>query len=198
MNVPGPSPATPTVDEIAAAIAGAQAEIGEAVQRGGLHRDPYRYVLGALQTVLGIFPDVVRAMDAARHPLTDAERQQLTADVLGAVGQGMRREAAGVRAAVSRKSMVILGLGMGALAFASGVAGYVVGRTVTQDQVAVAQAGLRMDLEQARAWLDIIRANPDPRPAWQRATVRADANGRRYREGVSLWDEMPSSAPAGR
>lgn len=175
-----------------------RAQLDEGVRRGALQGDPYGELVGAMGEGFDLLAQHAQLGEAQRHPLTVPERQELVADVVGAVARGMRQEVGGIRAAVSRKALATLVLGMAALALSSGVTGYVVGRTATQDEVVVVQAGLRMDLEAARAWLDIIRANPDPRPAWQRAAIRADASGRHYREGISLWNEMPPPVPTGR
>jgi hypothetical protein len=59
------APSRPDADEVSEFVKRAQAEIEEAIERGGLQRDQYRHPLRALSIVLGVFPALVRDLQNA-------------------------------------------------------------------------------------------------------------------------------------
>jgi hypothetical protein len=64
MAAVGPAPSSAAEDDFAAAVRTAQADINDAVQRGGLRDDVLRYPLAALSTTLGLFSELVTRLDA--------------------------------------------------------------------------------------------------------------------------------------
>jgi hypothetical protein len=74
----------------------------------------------------------------------------------------------------------------------------VLGSALTLGALAGFDAGpFRPEAEAGAAWRELVRHNPDPRPALAAAEVRMDrATGRRYYAGVSLWLDPPNPAPA--
>lgn len=191
MSAPAPSPAPPpTADELARLVAEMQAGLEAGVRRGELARDPYAALVAAMSRTLGVFPALVRAMEATRQPLTTAERDTLAKAMGADAGRAIRGAAAEVVGAATRRLVATAALGIAALVAAAGAGGFFAGRASAEREVVVAEAGLRLEAGSARAWLDVIRANPDPRPVLGRANLRAEGGGRYY-DGVTLWQTPP-------
>ena len=74
-----PHSANRDIDELAAAVRGAQDEMAVAVQRGGLVNDPLRYVLGAVSAGLGAMFQVFAA-SAAHYRDVSGELDRQTKD----------------------------------------------------------------------------------------------------------------------
>lgn len=190
--MPDPAPSPPNAEDLARQVAEAQAWMEDGVQRGGLAGDAYAPLVRAFSRVLGIFPGLVRAMEASREPITPARWEAIERRQEEAATRVFRKASQSVVGAANRQATVRLTVGIAAIAAAAGAGGFVAGRVTASAEVASIEAGLRMQLGAAAAWVDIIRANPDPRAAVGAATVRADAQGRRYIEGLSLWAEPPA------
>jgi hypothetical protein len=167
-----------------------QAGLEAGVRRGELQRDPYAALVAAMSRTLGIFPVLVRAMEATRQPLTAAERDALAKAMGADAGRAIRGAAADVVSAANRRLVAAAALGITALVAVAGAGGFLVGRASAEREVVVAEAGLRLEAGAARAWLDVIRANPDPRPSLGRANLRVEGGGRYY-DGVTLWQTPP-------
>jgi hypothetical protein len=181
--------------DLTAAVDAARAEIEDAVERGGLRRDPLRFVLGALSATLGVFPEAVRrfegAAEASRAPLSPKAEVEL----LRRVEEAARRGAGSAGPAVTRRTSVLAGSALATAALAGAAAGWLAGRASVPAEVAVAERGLRMSLGAAEAWLPILRANPDPRPAVARGQVFRDQRTG-WRVGtVTLYLEPGEAAP---
>jgi hypothetical protein len=185
----------PVQGNLAAAVVEAQAALEAAVEQGGLRRDPLRFVLGALSATLGIFPEAVRrfegAAEASRAPLSP----KAEADLLRRVEEAARRGAASAGPAVTRRTSVLAGAALAAATLAGAVGGWLAGRASVPAEVALAERSLRMSLGAAEAWLPILRANPDPRPAVARGQVfRDERTG--WRAGtVTLYLQPDDAAP---
>jgi hypothetical protein len=193
------SPEVPASDDLAAAIAGAQAQLATACAAGPLRRDPYRFVLFGLSGALGVLLTTTKRWEkavadviAARSPLSPEERGALSAAIVEAAKEGarqaMRKEAAAVIRGFDRRLAARTGLA---------VAGaFILGSLATAAAFWRFSAGpFRPDADASAAWRELVRLNPDPRPALQAAEVRTDRNGRRYYGGVSLWLDPPASPP---
>ncbi|TCZ61145.1 hypothetical protein [Roseicella aquatilis] len=197
MAAPAPAPAPPPppgAEDLARLVAEMQAGLEEGVRRGALQRDPYAALVAALSRTLSVFPALVRAVEASRQPLGAAEREALAGAMAAEAGRAIRGVAAEVVRAAHRRALATAALGIVALVAAAGACGFLAGRASLAREVVVAEAGLRLEAGAARAWLELIRANPDPRPLLGRATVRAAGEGRYY-DGVTLWQVPPSPPP---
>jgi hypothetical protein len=190
-----PAARKPEQGDLAAAVAEAQAELEAAVERGGLRRDPLRFVLGALSATLGVFPEAVRRVEgvaeASRAPLSP----KAEAELLRRFEEAARRGAASASPAVTRRTSALVGSALATAALAGAAAGWFAGRASVPAEVTVAERGLRMSLGAAEAWLPILRANPDPRPLVARGRVfRDERTG--WRVGtVTLYLEPGDAAP---
>jgi hypothetical protein len=181
--------------DLTATVDAARGEIEDAVERGGVRRDPLRFVLGALSATLGVFPEAVRrfegAAEASRAPLSP----KAEAELLRRVEEAARRGAGSAGPAVTRRTSVLAGSALATAALAGAAAGWLAGRASVPAEVAVAERGLRMSLGAAEAWLPILRANPDPRPAVARGQVFRDQRTG-WRVGtVTLYLEPGEAAP---
>lgn len=191
-----PAP-TPEPDELAQAIAAAQAQLAEAAESGPLKRDPYRIMLLAFSNTLGTlhqstlrWEQATEAVIAARTPLPPEHIEALiyrleTATQKGA-NAGMRAEAKRYIRTIDHALAVRIGLALGAAALAGGIIVAALGWSLS--------AG---PFTGDKAWQDIMTFNPDPRPALASAATQTDrATGRRYYAGVSLWIDPPHAPPA--
>jgi hypothetical protein len=105
-------------DAFVAAIRAAQAEIENAVERGGLRKDALRYPLLAISGALGLFPELVARVDAA------AARAQPPPpppgkDVIDAIERAVTQIVWRIRPAMERRTQVIII----AIAFGSAMVG---------------------------------------------------------------------------
>jgi hypothetical protein len=76
---------TPTAGEnkpFIEAVHEARADIAAGIERGGLRRDPLRYPLAALSTVIGLFPGFLDEIERVRAPWTQDERRAAVADAV--------------------------------------------------------------------------------------------------------------------
>jgi len=115
-------------------------------------------------------------------------------EVAPVAGRAIRGAAADVVGAANRRLVATAALGIVALVGVAGAGGFVAGRASAEREVVVVEAGLRLEAGAARAWLDVIRTNPDPRPLLGRANLRAEGGGRFY-DGVTLWQTPPAPPP---
>ena len=72
-------------DPFAEQVTRAQQALDAAIDKAGLHRDPYRHVMEAWWAMLGLLPPLVQRIEAARQPVRDQELQR--AVVAGAYGR---------------------------------------------------------------------------------------------------------------
>lgn len=178
------------------AVEAAQAELAEAIETGGLRRDPLRFVLAALSSALGVFPAAVRRVEAASETVRQPLSPRAEAELLRRVEEAARRGAASAGPAIARRTAVLAGVALTAAALLGAAGGWWAGRASVPGEVAVAERGIRMSLAASEAWLPILRANPDPRPALARGQAfRDERTG--WRAGtVTLYLEPGEAAPA--
>lgn len=183
-------------DKLAASVSLARDELAAAVELGDLRRDPLRFVLGALSSTLGVFPDAVRRVEAAAAAATGPTLSpKAEADLLRRVEAAAQRGAASAGPAVARRTGLLLAVALAGTGLAGGAAGFAAGRASVPSEVAVAERDLRLSLGAAQAWLPILRANPDPRPL-----LAAGRLGRDERSGwrvgtVTLYLEPEGGTP---
>lgn len=161
------SPADPAGHDFAAAIAAAQAEIGSAVERGGLRDDPFRYPLAALATVLGTFPALIEQVrDAAAsgsQVLSPESLERIEAAASDRARRAIEREA---KAAVQASRWRSIMLASGAIVLAAalgGAVGYWRGYDNGSDRALATANGLQQEITRdphaAADWLRLMRAN---------------------------------------
>lgn len=194
MSQAAPPPDPATREELAEAVASAQVELAEGVRRGDLTRDPYRFVIGALSATVGLFPRLVERMEAAaeaaRAPLSSEDKAALRRDVR----EGLRQEAGKLASATVRRTAIFAGVAVAGAGLAGGVGGFFLGRAGVRDDVVMLSGRLSMDAGAARAWSDLVRANPDPRPAMAAGTAWQDPATQRRAIELRLWTDLPSAA----
>ena len=162
--VPVPDKSAATGDEtFAKAIATAQAEIAEGVERGGLRNDAYRFPLAALSTVIGVFPDFLGQVRQAAHetrlPLDPASLTRLEQ----AAAEGASRASSALVRAHNRRSVIIGSLAVAVLVAAGLGGGYWWGRSDTITRFQLSESGFSAIMhdnpDAATGWLTIARLN---------------------------------------
>lgn len=178
------------------AVEAARAELAEAVEAGGLRRDPLRFVLAALSSALAVFPTAVQRVEAASEVVRQPLSPKAEAELLRRVEQAAKRGAATAGPAIGRRTAVLAGLSLAATTVLGAAAGWWLGRTSLPAEVVVAEHRIQMSLAASAAWIPILQANPDPRPALARGqTFRDERTG--WRAGtVTLYLE-PSEPVVG-
>lgn len=154
---------TPTEIALTAAIAAAQADLSDSIDKASLRRDPSGTVLGALSSVLDIFPRLIREMRTvaaeARHPLDAAGM----ARVEEAAAKGASSAANALVRAHYRRSVLIGTLAMVGCIGGGGGGGYWWGRSQAIQQFSASEAGfaelMHDDPDAATGWLKVSRLN---------------------------------------
>jgi hypothetical protein len=172
--VTGTETAAEAADGLEAAVEAARAELAEAVEAGGLRRDPLRFVLTALSSTLGVFPAAVRRVEAASETARQPLSPEAETELLRRVAEAARRGAATAGPSVARRTAVLAGMSLVGAALLGGACGWWAGRASVPAEVALADRGIRMSLAASEAWLPVLQANPDPRPALERGRVFRD------------------------
>jgi hypothetical protein len=142
---PNPKPVAED-DAFVAAIRAAQAEIENAVERGGLRKDALRYPLLAISTALGVFPDLVARMDAAAARVQPPPPPP-GKDVIDAIARAVTQIVWRIRPAIERRTQVIIiGMALGAALVGAGAGFATAYFTRGPDHVAVCwqQGGQQM------------------------------------------------------
>lgn len=158
--------------------------------------------------------EVAAGVRSLRHPLTDAERAAVQRDVVDAAREGVKNATSGIadglaaeaRAKLTRQVAMAFGAAVLAVA-AAGVGGYYGGRSSAQAEVQAWVAAQRADLTladetlrglpvaEARAWANLIRANPAVREALAKAKDRGtDPAGRPY-GALPVWLDVARLPP---
>lgn len=162
--VPVPEKSATTGDEaFAKAIAIAQAEIAEGVERGGLRNDAYRFPLAALSTVIGVFPDFLGQVRQAAHetrlPLDPASLTRLEQ----AAAEGASRASSALVRAHNRRSVILGSLAVAVLVAAGLGGGYWWGRSDAITRFQLSESGFSSIMhdnpDAANGWLTIARLN---------------------------------------
>ena len=187
-----PAPLTPTADEFEAQIQHAQSELLESVEKAGLGRDPYRFAVGAIAHTLGVFPSIVRRLEAGRdrsdHPLDPAA----VARIEKAAAAGAERRVAALAKAHSwRTVLAAAAIFVGALAV-GGLAGFLAGRnTAIATGSRIEAAALRDGPDAADTWLSLMQANNGNAVRSACAAATAVTDGARKACAIGLWVEAP-------
>jgi len=164
----GTSPSAAVDDEaFAALVLEAQVSLAQGVERAGLGRDPYRFMMGALAQALGVLPAFIGkldgALDQARQPVDPAAIERAVERLEKAAVRGVNQRAAELARAHNRRTLLTYG---GAFAFgvlvAAGV-GFAWGKALanaavyqTEQQLALAFRG---GPGAAAAWANLMRSN---------------------------------------
>lgn len=107
--LPGPAGDDPFAD----LVRQAQDDLAQGVERAGLARDPYRFLMGALSHALGVFPAFVQrldgAIDHARQPVDPAAVERTIERLEKAAARGADLRAADLARAHNRRTLVTYG-----------------------------------------------------------------------------------------
>ncbi len=191
-----PKAEPPKPDDLVQAVVRAQEELGRAAATGAMQRDPYRFVLGGLSATLGLFPGLVSRMEEAaedaRVPFSAEEKAGFRRDVR----DGLRLEAGKLAKAINQRTALLAGATLAVAVLAGGAGGFWLGRSSIREDVTALEARLTLNPGVARAWLELMRANPDPRPAIAAAATWQDPATQRRAGDFRLWmDQAPATAP---
>lgn len=171
-------------------------------------------------TVGGVAEELGKLAHAVRHPMTDTERATLRRDVVEAARaggtEGMTAAAAQIAAAAratdratDRRTLGIALAGAMVALAAVGIGGVYYGRSGALTEAAALRAAERADLvlaqesitlsvADARAWAQLIRANPSVRENLARTQNRQTDAGGQPSGLVPLWLEPRRVPTAGR
>ena len=159
---PGISAATGD-EGFAKAVAAAQAEIAQGVERGGLRNDAYRFPLAALGSVIGVFPEFLSKVRQATHetrlPLDPASLVRLEE----AATEGASRAAGALVRAHNRRSVIVGSIAVATLALGAFGVGYWRGHDDAITRFQLAEGGFAAMMHDsptvASGWLALVRRN---------------------------------------
>lgn len=186
-----PAIASPEYSEFDAQIRQAQDELTESVERAGLARDPYRFVVGAISHTLGMFPSIVHrletAVETARQPIDPAAIERLES----AAASGAAQRAGELARAHNWRTITIAMAVLVGVAVA-GVAGGVWAERRAQlaTDAGIAAEAVRQGPSGASEWLVWMQNNDvnELRGACDKSTVLL---GGRRACAVGLWLDPP-------
>jgi hypothetical protein len=139
------------------AVHEARADIAAGIERGGLRRDPLRYPLAALSTVVGLFPGFLDEIERVRAPWTQDERRAAVADAV------TRMDARLVHRMIQfNRWAIAIALLLGVtIAGGVGTAGYRWGYHAAENRLIEIPSvvGLALTGRDAAVWLDLMRDN---------------------------------------
>ena len=159
---PGLSAATGD-EAFARAVAAAQAEITQGVERGGLRNDAYRFPLAALGSVIGVLPEFLSRVRQATHetrlPLDPASLVRLEE----AATAGASKAASALVRAHNRRSVIIGSIVVAMLVLGGFGGGYWCGHRDAITRFHLAEAGFAAMMHDnpaaATGWLNLARLN---------------------------------------
>ena len=156
-NLSGAAP-----DPFLAQVTQAQADLAEAVERAGLGRDPYRFLIGALAHTLDIFPVFIGRVTAAAEHV----RQPIDAAVLerfeAAAAKGASRRTADLAYAHMRRTTFLYASSLVAgMVLAAGL-GFAGGRMTVQPTDRRLAAAFRDGPDAAESWATLMENNDLP------------------------------------
>jgi len=164
----GTSPPAAADDEaFAALVLEAQASLAQGVEKAGLGRDPYRFMMGALAQALGVLPAFVGkldgAIDQARQPVDPAAVERAVERLEKAAVRGADQRAAELARSRNRRTLLTYGgsFAIGILAAAGG--GFLWGQASAN--AAVRQTDQQLTLayrdgpSAAAIWANLMRSN---------------------------------------
>lgn len=162
-----------------------------------LRREPLSLILRALALSLCAQGKVAEACDSAASSML-ADREAIPVEVYDRLAEVMndaafrahRMEANRMVRTFDRRTASYVGLGTGAA--------FVAGATAACAVMLWLSAGpFSRDAQATALWHDLVRDNPDPRPALAGVEVRPDPKtGRPYYVGPRLWAGPAASPPA--
>ncbi len=164
----GASPPAAADDEaFAALVLEAQASLAQGVEKAGLGRDPYRFMMGALAQALGVLPAFMGkldgAIDQARQPVDPAAVEQAVVRLEQAAVRGADRRAAELARSRNRRTLLTYGgtfaisiLTAAGGGFAWGQASANAAVHQTEQQLALAY---RDGPSAAAIWANLMRSN---------------------------------------
>ena len=168
--------------DFAARVGAAQKMLTDSIARAGLTNDPYRHTIEGLAGVVGVFPDLVRRLEAVGEPVPKS-------DLIGAVYSGTMTANRDLFFQVRLRNWLIgAGIGIAALA-AVGWSGWFLGWYHTKLSVSAFER--TMSGAEAQKWRWIIANNPLDRvnqSCWQ--------DGNRKACSFALWVEPEPPPPA--
>lgn len=160
-------PAAADDDAFAALVLQAQANLAQSVEKAGLARDPYRFLMGALSHALGVLPAFMGrlddAVDQARQPVDPAAVEQAVKRLEKAAVRGADQRAADLAWARIQRTLLIYG---GAFAFgivAAASSGFLWGRASANASVQQTEQRLALAFRDgpnaAAAWANLMQSN---------------------------------------
>jgi len=197
-------------DELADAIAAAQAELRKAVQLGGMTNDPLRFALEGFALALGAMHKLF-AVSAQHYQVVSADLDQRIEDAIARSRQPIDEEALGrlqraaangagqhvvalARAHHRRTSLLMAGLLVGA-AVASLAGGYWWGHAEAVASIHETEHGLATAFtdgpDAAAAWLNLMRWNNPSKALASCGGSRAYTEAGRRACSVPLWIAPP-------
>jgi hypothetical protein len=205
---------TSAAPEMDGVVRAAQDELDQAIQRGGLARDPMRFALRALSSTLGAMhglhraerehhDDVRRILDEQTRAAVDRAKTEMRAAEAVTVERIATAIAASADAALTRRVRVFdrntavaaSGVLFAVTAMALG-GGYLWGATSARAAIQQTEAGLRVAFREgpatAQTWLTLMRANnPDQALAGCTGSAIWTAPDGRRACRAALWLDMP-------
>ena len=162
-----PPPAAAGDEAFAALVLEAQASLAHGVEKAGLGRDPYRFMMGALAQALGVLPAFMGkldgALDHARQPIDPVAVERAVERLEQAAVRGADRRAAELARSHSRSTLLTYGgtfvigiLAAGGLGFAWGQATANAAVHQTEAQLALA---FKDGASAAAIWANLMRSN---------------------------------------
>lgn len=184
-------------DDLRVLIQSAQADLALAAEVPSMRNEPFRLILAGLSGTLAVFGKSITRWEravadviAAHDPLTEEDRVAIIAATEEGAYRGVRQETKRMVRTLDRGTAVKVGLWVGGA--------YVLGAVSVVGFLAIEKLGpYSPPAESLAAWHDLMRNNPDPRPAIASAEIRADHSGRRYYSGISLWIDPAKPPSAG-
>jgi len=162
-----PPPAATDDEAFAALVLEAQASLAQGVERAGLGRDPYRFMMGALAQALGVLPAFMGkldgAIDQARQPIDPVAVEQAVVRLEQAAVRGADRRAAELARSRSYRALGIYGGGSLAAVLLAVGAGFVWGQASANAAVHQTEQHLALAFQDgpgaAAAWANLMRSN---------------------------------------
>lgn len=185
----------------------AQASLAQGVEKAGLGRDPYRFMMGALAQALGVLPAFMGrlegSLDHARQPVDSAAFEQAVKRLEQAAARGADLRSAALVRAHGRRTLLTYGLTflIGVAAAAGG--GYFWGQRTANAAVQQTEQHLTLAFQNgpaaAATWANLMRSNDaDLALAGCTGSALKVMDGRRACN-VPLWLDPPTlAAPRGR
>lgn len=164
----GASP-PPALDDaaFAALVLDAQSSLAQGVEKAGLGRDPYRFMMGALSQALGVLPAFMGkldgAIDHARQPI-DPEAVERAVELLEqAAVRGADQRAAALARAHNRRTLLTYGGGCAVAVVAALGVGFAWGQASANTAVHQTEQQLALAFKDgpanAATWATLMRSN---------------------------------------